>query len=147
MKSPCCSGVFSAPSWRAKVQSDIHGPMAMASASAARTLVALLVVSCLSGLVVANDAGSGGDVGNSTSTAYSLNATNATYFGNLTYTSDEDDYYSVSMPNNTGIYVELISPGYSGSNGTNSSSTCYNSSWPLYTATLICASTTRLELN
>jgi len=80
-------------------------------------------------LVLANDAGSGGDAGNSTSTAYSLSAVNATYFGNLTETSDEDDYYSVSMPNNTGIYVELISPGYSGSNGTNSSSTCYNTTW------------------
>jgi len=105
----------------------------MTSRGAARALTALILASCLSGLVLANDAGSGGDVGNSTSTAYSLNATNATYFGNLTDTSDEDDYYSVSMPNNTGIYVELISPGYSGSNGTNSSSTCYNSSWPFYT--------------
>ena len=102
----------------------------MASASAARTLTALLVVSCLSGLVLANDAGSGGDVGNSTSTAYSLNATNATYFGNLTDTSDENDYYSVSMPINTGIYVELISPGFNGSNGTGASSNCYNATSP-----------------
>ena len=105
----------------------------MPSSGVAGTITALILVSCLSGLVLANDAGSGGDVGNSTSTAYSLNATNATYFGNLTDTSDEDDYYSVSMPNNTGIYVELVSPGYSGSNGTNSSSTCSNASWPFYT--------------
>ena len=68
----------------------------MVSASAARTLAALLVVSCLSGLVVANDAGSGGDAGDSISTAVWLPASNATYYGNLTASSDNNDYYGIN---------------------------------------------------
>jgi len=102
----------------------------MTSRSAASTITALVIISCISGVVLANDAGSGGDVGNSTSTAYSLSAVNATYYGNLTNLADENDYYSISMPNNTGIYAELISPGFSGSNGSGSSSTCYNATSP-----------------
>ena len=82
----------------------------MASASAARTLVALLVVSCLSGLVMANDAGTGGDAGDSISTAAWLPASNATYYGNLTSGSDDNDYYGVNMSTDTGIAVGLTSP-------------------------------------
>jgi len=82
----------------------------MVSASAARTLAALLVVSCLSGLVVANDAGSGGDAGGSISTAAWLPAANATYYGNLTASSDNNDYYGVNMSTDTGIAVGLTSP-------------------------------------
>lgn len=116
-----------------KVQAHALAPDGMANGRIVTTMSSLILIACLSGAVLANDAGSGGDAGNSTTSAYSLNATNATYFGNLTDVSDEDDYYSISMPNNTGIYVELVSPGYSGSNGTNSSSTCSNASWPFYT--------------
>jgi hypothetical protein len=82
----------------------------MASASVARTLVALLVLSCLSGLVLANDAGTGGDAGGSTSTAAWLPAANATYYGNLTSSNDTDDYYGVNMSSDTGIAVGLTSP-------------------------------------
>ena len=96
----------------------------------ASAITSIVLISCMSGVVLANDAGSGGDVGNSTSTAYSLSAVNATYFGNLTNLADENDYYSISMPNNTGIYAELISPGFTGSNGSGSSSTCYNATSP-----------------
>ena len=102
----------------------------MTSRSAASTITALVIISCISGVVLANDAGSGGDVGNSTSTAHSLSAVNATYYGNLTNLADENDYYSISMPNNTGIYAELISPGFNGSNGTGFSSSCYNATSP-----------------
>ena len=65
----------------------------MSSASAARTLTALLVVSCMAGLVVANDAGTGGDAGDTLSTAAWLPASNGTYYGNLTSGSDDNDYY------------------------------------------------------
>ena len=82
----------------------------MASASTARTLVALLMVSCLSGLVLANDAGTGGDAGASISTAAWLPASNATYYGNLTASSDNNDYYGVNMSSDTGIAVGLTSP-------------------------------------
>ena len=69
----------------------------MTSRSAARALVALLAISCLSGLVVANDAGTGGDAGSSISTAAWLPAANATYYGNLTASNDTNDYYGVNM--------------------------------------------------
>ena len=82
----------------------------MVSASAARTLAALLVVSCLSGLVVANDAGSGGDAGDFISTAVWLPASNDTYYGNLTASSDNNDYYGINMSTDTGIAVGLTSP-------------------------------------
>ena len=82
----------------------------MTSRSAARALVALLTVSCLSGLVVANDAGTGGDAGSSISTAAWLPAANATYYGNLTASNDTNDYYGVNMSSDTGIAVGLTSP-------------------------------------
>ena len=82
----------------------------MTSRRAASTITALILVSCLSGIVLANDAGSGGDAGGSTSTAVWLPASNATYYGNLTSGNDTDDYYAVNMSNNTGIAVGLTSP-------------------------------------
>tara|TARA_B100001245_G_scaffold29958_1_gene19368 strand:- start:32 stop:529 length:498 start_codon:yes stop_codon:yes gene_type:complete len=61
-------------------------------------------------VVLANDAGTGGDAGSSTSTAAWLPATNATYYGNLTSSNDTNDYYGVNMSNDTGISVGLTSP-------------------------------------
>ena len=81
----------------------------MSSARGARLAVAILVVATISSPVFANDAGTGGDAGNSMSTASPLSATNATYSGNLS-TSDTDDFYSIAMPNGTGLAVGLTSP-------------------------------------
>ena len=102
----------------------------MTSRGAVRTITTLILLSCLSGLVLANDAGSGGDAGNSTSTAVWLPATNATYYGNLTSGSDTNDYYGVNMSSDSGIAVGLTSPSgadfdlilYSSSGGTIDSS-------------------------
>ena len=86
----------------------------MTSRYAASTITALILVSCLSGVVLANDAGSGGDAGGSTSTAVWLPATDATYYGNLTFNAsgsgDDEDYYGVNMSNNTGIAVQIDYP-------------------------------------
>jgi hypothetical protein len=60
--------------------------------------------------VLGNDAGTGGDAGDSISTATNLPATNSTYYGNLSTTGDIDDYYSVNMSNYTGLAVQLDSP-------------------------------------
>ena len=83
----------------------------MTNRHAASTITALILVSCLSGVVLANDAGSGGDAGGTTSTAVWLPATDATYYGNLTFsangTGDDEDYYGVNMSNNTGIAVPV----------------------------------------
>jgi NAD(P)-dependent dehydrogenase (short-subunit alcohol dehydrogenase family) len=79
----------------------------MTSRGAVRTITTLILLSCFSGVVLANDAGTGGDAGNSTSTAAWLPATNSTYYGNLTISSDNDDYYAINMSNATGIAVEL----------------------------------------
>ena len=102
----------------------------MGATARARLIAAIVVIGALAAPVLANDAGSGGDAGDTMSTAVSLNATDATYFGNLTTTTDVNDYYSVSMPNSTAIYVELVSPGYSGSNGPGASSACTGASSP-----------------
>ena len=102
----------------------------MGSAIRAKLVASILVLSMASGLALANDAGSGADAGNLPSSALPLSTQDATYFGNLTTSTDEDDYYSIYMPNGTGLYAELISPGYSGSNGTNSSSACTGASSP-----------------
>ena len=56
------------------------------SASATRSVVAILLLSSISTLVLADDAGSGSDAGGSSSTATSLSPTNATYYGNLSST-------------------------------------------------------------
>ena len=79
------------------------------SATATRSVVAILLLSSISTLVLADDAGSGSDAGGSSSTATSLSPTNATYYGNLSST-DTADFYSISMPNGTGISVGLTSP-------------------------------------
>ena len=60
--------------------------------------------------VLGNDAGTGGDAGNTTSTATPLPATNGTYYGNLTSSSDTSDYYLINMSSNTGIAVEITYP-------------------------------------
>ena len=78
-------------------------------ASMARSVVAILLLSTVSTLVLADDAGSGSDAGGSSSSATPLNPTNATYYGNLSST-DTSDFYSISMPNGTGVSVGLTSP-------------------------------------
>ena len=60
--------------------------------------------------VLGNDAGTGGDAGDTTSTATPLPATNGTYYGNLTTSSDTSDYYLINMSSNTGIAVEITYP-------------------------------------
>jgi hypothetical protein len=75
----------------------------------ARSVVAILLLSTISTLVLADDAGSGSDAGDSSSSATPLNPTNATYYGNLSST-DTSDFYSISMPNGTGVSVGLTSP-------------------------------------
>jgi len=81
----------------------------MTRAFTARTMVALMLLGALSGLVVADDAGSGGDAGSSTSTAVYLPASNATYYGNLSST-DGTDYFGINMSAYTGVAVQLTSP-------------------------------------
>ncbi len=81
----------------------------MRAAARARIITAILVIGALASPVLANDAGSGGDAGDTFSTAMSLNATNATYYGNLSST-DTSDFYSFTMPNATGIAIGLTSP-------------------------------------
>ena len=73
-------------------------------------LVSLLLLSMLAVPVLGNDAGTGGDAGNSTSSATPLPATNGTYYGNLTATSDDSDYYLINMSSNTGIAVQITYP-------------------------------------
>ena len=60
--------------------------------------------------VLGNDAGTGGDAGDTTSTATPLPATNGTYYGNLTTSTDTSDYYLINMSSNTGIAVEITYP-------------------------------------
>ena len=60
--------------------------------------------------VLGNDAGTGGDAGDTTSAATSLPATNGTYYGNLTASSDNSDYYQINMSSNTGIAVQITYP-------------------------------------
>ena len=57
--------------------------------------------------VLGNDAGTGGDAGNTSANATNLSATNGTYYGNLTASTDTSDYFSVNMSPNTGISVEI----------------------------------------
>ena len=74
-------------------------------------VLATLVLSLLANPSIA-DAGTGGDAGDTSSTATPLSATNATYSGNLT-TSDED-WYSIQIPNGTALAAELF--GYNSTN-------------------------------
>ena len=72
----------------------------------ARLVVAIMLLSVLSTQVLADDdAGSGGDAGDSTSNATPLGSYNGTYYGNLS--SGDEDWYSVQMPNGTGIAASL----------------------------------------
>ena len=76
-------------------------------------VAAMLTISFLAMPVIADDdAGSGGDAGDNSSTATYLSAINGTYYGNLT-TGDED-WYSIQMPNNTALAATLY--GYNTSN-------------------------------
>ena len=79
----------------------------MANRSKVGIITILLLFSLFTGVVQGNDAGSGGDAGNSFSTATSLGSTSSTYYGNLSSTNDTDDYYSINMSNDTGIHVEV----------------------------------------
>ena len=76
------------------------------TAATARTLATILILSLISSIAVADDAGSGSDAGGTASSSTSLSATNSTYSGNLSAT-DTSDFYSISMPNGTGVSVGL----------------------------------------
>ena len=83
------------------------------SAGHARAVVAILLLSAISTIVLADDdAGSGGDAGDSSSNATPLGSYNGTYYGNLS--STDEDWYSIQMPNNTALAATLS--GYSTSN-------------------------------
>jgi hypothetical protein len=70
-------------------------------------LTVLLLFSLFTGVAQGNDAGSGSDAGNSFSSATNIGSYSSTYYGNLSSTNDTNDYYSIYMSNNTGIYVEV----------------------------------------
>jgi len=73
-------------------------------------LVSIMLLGMVAIPVLGNDAGTGGDAGNNTTSATSLPATNGTYYGNLTVTSDDSDYYLINMSSNTGIAVQITYP-------------------------------------
>ena len=79
------------------------------TAATARTLAIIMILSIISSLAIADDAGSGSDAGGTATSSTSLSATNSTYSGNLSAT-DTTDFYSISMPNGTGVSVGLTSP-------------------------------------
>ncbi|HJM30095.1 MAG TPA: hypothetical protein QF529_03370, partial [Candidatus Thalassarchaeaceae archaeon] len=82
----------------------------MTRAYVARTIVALMLLSTISGVVLADDAGSGSDAGGSMSTATWLpSSSNATYYGNLS-SNDTSDYFGFNLSSNTGISAQLTSP-------------------------------------
>lgn len=111
LETPCCGGAYSALARLGEKYKDWSRTASiMTRANSARVMVALMLFSAFSAVVVANDAGSGGDAGDSTSTAFYLPASNGTYYGNLTSSTDESDYYAVNMSTNTGITAQLISP-------------------------------------
>ena len=84
----------------------------MRTAIGARVVVTILLLSVLSTQALANgDAGSGGDAGDSSSNATPLGPYNGTYNGNLT--SGDEDWYSIQMPNGTGIAASLSFPSNS----------------------------------
>ena len=70
-------------------------------------LVSILMLTMIALPVLGNDAGTGGDAGNTSANAANLPATNGTYYGNLTASNDTSDYFSVNMSPNTGISVEI----------------------------------------
>ena len=79
----------------------------MANRAKVGIIAILLLFSLITGVVQGNDAGSGGDAGNSFSTATSLGSFSSTYYGNLSTTNDTNDYYSINMSNDTGIHVAV----------------------------------------
>jgi len=81
----------------------------MGRGSGLRILITLMFVSAAALPAIGDDAGSGGDAGGSMSSAISLNASNSTYYGNIS-SSDTTDFYSMDVPNGTGISVGLDSP-------------------------------------
>ena len=108
----------------------------MVSKAKAAIIISFFILHLFTGVVQANDAGSGGDAGGSFSTATNIAATSSTYYGNLSSTNDTDDFYSINMSNDTGIYVELNFDNsnndfdlylYSSSQGTIDSSYSWNS--------------------
>jgi len=50
-----------------------------------------------------HDAGTGTDAGNSQASAMLINSTNVSFWGDVTYSTDTDDYYKVSMPAYFGV--------------------------------------------
>ena len=111
VENTCCGGAYSAlAQFGVKYKGWSRTASIMTRANSARVMVALMLFSAFSAVVVANDAGSGGDAGDSTSTAFYLPASNGTYYGNLTSSTDESDYYAVNMSTNTGIAAQLNSP-------------------------------------
>ncbi len=108
----------------------------MVSKAKAIIIISLLILHLFSGVVQANDAGSGADAGGSFSTATNIAATSSTYYGNLSSTNDTDDFYSINMSNDTRLYVELNFDNsnndfdfylYSSSQGTIDTSLSWNS--------------------
>ena len=81
----------------------------MASTFSAKVIGVLIITTCLSGLVLANDAGSGGDAGDGVSSATWLPASNATYYGNFS-NNDSNDYYGVNLSSGYGLSATLTSP-------------------------------------
>ena len=90
------------------LQKPPHQPVAMGRARAVRIFIALIIVSAAAAPAL-GDAGTGGDAGGTMSSAIPLSPSNATYNGNLS-SSDDLDYYSMQVPNGTGVSVGLTSP-------------------------------------
>ena len=84
-------------------------PLASRQASAC-FLFSIFLISLLSGTVLANDAGSGSDAGDTSSNALYLPANNSTYYGNLTVGSDTNDFYAINMSFGTGIAARINIP-------------------------------------
>ena len=95
----------------------MHDPRPKPGASQRRLspaiICSILIISIVSIPVLANDAGSGTDAGNSPSTAAYLPATNSTYFGNLTQGSDTDDYFAINVTYGTGLAATMSVPSNS----------------------------------
>ena len=83
----------------------------MTSRKSTIAIFSLIFLSCFSGSVVGNDAGSGGDAGGGHQTAVWLHDLNATYYGNLSVSAnDTNDYYGINMSIGKGIAAGLTSP-------------------------------------
>ena len=82
----------------------------MGRRSGLRIIIAIMIVSSAAFPAIGDDAGSGGDAGSSMTSAIPLSPSNGTYNGNLSSSGDTTDYYSIDVPNGTGISVGLDSP-------------------------------------